>query len=266
VPNIGTIRPVDTGLRDSVVLVTGASRGIGAATARRFAGEGAAVVVNYRERADAAEALAAELPDAIAVKADVSREEDVDRLFAAALDRYGRIDVCVCNAAVYEPDAPAATMDAARFRRVVDTNLTGTFLTARAFLRVVGRQRSGTIVLVGSTAGLFGEEGQADYAASKAAITGGLLPTLKNEIVRLAPGGRVNAVCPGWTRTDMAEAALAVPGAVDRATRTMALRKVAEPDDVAWQIVVLASDRLSGHVSGQVVVVAGGMEGRLLHE
>jgi hypothetical protein len=79
-------------------------------------------------------------------------------------------------------------------------------------------------------------------------------------------GVRVNAVCPGWTETEMAAPALTEPGRLERITQTMPLRKVAQPDDVAWQVVVLASDRLSGHVSGQVIVVAGGMEGRLLHE
>ena len=257
---------MDTDLAGRVVLITGAARGIGAATARAFAGEGARVVVNYHTSRELAGELAVSLPDAIAVQADVSDEAEVDRLFAAAVERYGRIDVCVCNAAVYSPPAPAVDIDAARFRRIVDTNLVGTFLVARAFLRRVREQGSGNLILVGSTAGIFGEEGQADYAATKAALTGGLLPTLKNEIARLAPLGRVNAVCPGWTETEMAAPALSEAGRLERITRTMPLRKVAQPDDVAWQIVVLASDRLSGHVSGQVIVVAGGMEGRLLHE
>jgi 3-oxoacyl-[acyl-carrier protein] reductase len=257
---------VDTDLAGRVVLITGAARGIGAATARAFAGEGARVVVNYLTSRDEAEALAASLPDAIAVQADVSDEGEIDRLFAAVVDRYGRVDVCVCNAAIYSPAAPAVDIDADRFRRIVDTNLVGTFLVARAFLRRVREQGSGNLILIGSTAGIFGEEGQADYAATKAALTGGLLPTLKNEIARLAPLGRVNAVCPGWTETEMAAPALSEPGRLDRITQTMPLRKVAQPDDVAWQVVVLASDRLSGHISGQVVVVAGGMEGRLLHE
>jgi 3-oxoacyl-[acyl-carrier protein] reductase len=257
---------VDTDLAGRVVLITGAARGIGAATARAFAGEGARVVGNYLTSRDEAEALAASLPDAIAVQADVSDEGEIDRLFAAVVDRYGRVDVCVCNAAIYSPAAPAVDIDADRFRRIVDTNLVGTFLVARAFLRRVREQGSGNLILIGSTAGIFGEEGQADYAATKAALTGGLLPTLKNEIARLAPLGRVNAVCPGWTETEMAAPALTEPGRLDRITQTMPLRKVAQPDDVAWQVVVLASDRLSGHISGQVVVVAGGMEGRLLHE
>jgi 3-oxoacyl-[acyl-carrier protein] reductase len=257
---------VDAGLAGSVALVTGASRGIGAATARALAAEGARVVVHYRSGRAEAEALAESLPDAVAVPADVTREADVDALFAAAVERYGRIDVCVANAGVWpEEHVPVAEMLLARFERTLAVDLVGVFLTARAFLRQVAVQRSGSLVLVGSTAGLVGEEGHADYAAAKAAITGGLLPSLKNEIVRVAANGRVNAVCPGWTATEMAADALAVPGAVERATRTMALRKVAAPEDVAAQIVVLASDRISGHVTGQVVAVAGGMEGRVLH-
>jgi 3-oxoacyl-[acyl-carrier protein] reductase len=258
---------METGLADRVVLITGASRGIGAVTARAFAAEGARVVVGYRAEREKAEALAAELGDAMAFGADISVEDEVDAMFAAAVERYGRIDVCVANAAVAERQfTPLAEMSAERMRKVVDVNLVGTMLTARAFLRQVAVQGEGNLVLVASTAGIFGEEGMSDYAATKAALIGGLLTSLKNEIVRLAPLGRVNAVCPGWTRTEMADFALSRPGVVDRATRTMALRKVAEPADVANQIVVLASDRLSGHVSGQAITVAGGMEGRLLHE
>ena len=94
----------------------------------------------------------------------------------------------------------------------------------------------------------------------------GLLLSLKNEIVRIAPRGRVNVVSPGWTESPMTRTTLADPELVRRVTRTMPLRKVARPEDVARQVVVLASDELSGHVTGQVVTVAGGMEGRLLNE
>jgi 3-oxoacyl-[acyl-carrier protein] reductase len=257
---------MDSGLAGSVALVTGASRGIGAATARLLAAEGARVVVHYRSGRDEAEALARSLPDAVALPADVASEDEVDALFAAAIERYGRLDVCVANAGVWPEEAvPVAEMTLERFTRTIAVDLVGVFLTARAFLRQVAVQRSGSLVLVGSTAGLVGEEGHADYAAAKSAVTGGLLLSLKNEIVRVAPNGRVNAVAPGWTATEMAEEALGVPGALERATRTMALRKVATADDIATQIVVLASDRLSGHVTGEVVRVAGGMEGRLLH-
>jgi 3-oxoacyl-[acyl-carrier protein] reductase len=129
----------------------------------------------------------------------------------------------------------------------------------------VERSGHGSLVLVGSTAGVFGEAGHADYAPAKSAILGGLLLSLKNEIVRIAPRGRVNAVAPGWTESPMTRG-LVDPDRVSAVSRTMALRKVAQPDDVAAQVVVLASDVLSGHVSGQVVVVAGGMEGRVVHD
>ena len=143
-------------------------------------------------------------------------------------------------------------------------NLTTTFLVARAFLREVARNGHGSLVLVGSTAGNYGEAGHADYAAAKSAVTGGLLLSLKNEIARIAPLGRVNAVAPGWTESPMTRG-LVDPEQVRAVSRTMALRKVAQPEDVAAQVVVLASDTLSGHVTGQVVTVAGGMEGRTIH-
>src|SRR4029077_3421772 len=114
-----------------------------------------------------------------------------------------------------------------------------------------------------STAGRFGEANHADYAAAKSAIQVGLLLSLKNEIVRIAPLGRVNAVAPGWTVTEMTRGKLD-PDDIARVTRTMALQKVAVADDIARAVVVLASDELSGHVTGELVTVAGGMEGRTL--
>jgi 3-oxoacyl-[acyl-carrier protein] reductase len=111
---------------------------------------------------------------------------------------------------------------------------------------------------------VFGEAGHADYAAAKSAITGGLLLSLKNEIARIAPLGRVNAVAPGWTESPMTRG-LVDPEHVRAVSRTMALRKVAQPEDIAAQVVVLASDTLSGHVTGQLIVAAGGMEGRVVH-
>jgi len=118
---------------------------------------------------------------------------------------------------------------------------------------------------VSSTAAVFGEANHADYAAAKAGMAYGLTHSLKNEIVRLAPLGRVNCVCPGWTDTPMAAGHTDDPAAVHRATATMALRKVARPEDIAAAIVFLTSDRLAGHISGAVLTIAGGMEGRLLH-
>ena len=151
-----------------------------------------------------------------------------------------------------------------RWEATLRANLTATFLTARASCA----RSSGPGTAISSSSarrpGRFGEAGHADYAAAKSALQVGLLLSLKNEIVRIAPRGRVNAVAPGWTYSPMTRGALD-PEVVDRITRTMALRKVASADDIARAVVVLASDELSGHISGELVTVAGGMEGRTLH-
>ena len=160
--------------------------------------------------------------------------------------------------------SPCGSCRSSAGSQTLRSNLTATFLTARAFLREVERNGRGNLVLVGSTAGRFGEAGHADYAAAKSAIQVGLLLSLKNEIVRVAAGGRVNAVAPGWTYSPMTRGALD-PEVVERISRTMALRKVATADDIARAVLVLASDELSGHISGELVTVAGGMEGRTIH-
>jgi 3-oxoacyl-[acyl-carrier protein] reductase len=252
---------METGLAGKRVLVTGASGGIGGACARAFAAEGGEVVVHYHRGRDRAEALAAELGGAPLVQADLREEAEADRLFAEA----GALDVCAAVAGVWpEEDVPLWELPLSRWEETMRANLTATFLTARGFLREVAERGHGSLVLVGSTAGLFGEAGHADYAAAKSAIVRGLLLSLKNEVVRIGPRARVNAVAPGWTESPMTRESL-TQETLDRVTRTMALRKVAQPDDVARQVVVLASDELSGHVTGQVVSIAGGMEGRVIH-
>jgi 3-oxoacyl-[acyl-carrier protein] reductase len=257
---------VETGLAGAGVVVTGASGGIGGACARAFATEGARVLVHYNRGEDRARALAADLGDAPLAQADLTSESDVERLFAEGRSALGTIEVCAAVAGVYpREDAPLWELDLERFERTIAENLTATFLTARAFLREVEASGRGALVLVGSTAGRFGEAGHADYAAAKAAIQVGLLRSLKNEVARLGPGVRVNAVAPGWTASPMTRGMLADED-VRRITRTMPLRKVATPEDVAAQVVVLASERLSGHVTGELVTVAGGMEGRVVHE
>jgi 3-oxoacyl-[acyl-carrier protein] reductase len=257
---------VETGLAGKGVLVTGASGGIGAACARAFAAEGARVAVHYHRGEERAREVAATLDGAPVLQADLTDEHEVDRLFAEARSALGRIDVCAAVAGVWpSQDVPVWELPLERWEQTVRQNLTSTFLTARGFLREVERTGHGSLVLVGSTAGLVGEAGHADYAAAKSALLGGLLLSLKNEVVRIAPRARVNAVAPGWTETPMTRGHVD-PKAVRNVTRTMALGKIAEPDDVARQVVVLASDELSGHVTGQVVTVAGGMEGRVIHE
>ena len=257
---------MDSGLAGKGVVVTGASGGIGAACARLFAAEGAQVLVHYHRGEERARALAAQLGGAAVAQADLTVEADVERLFAEARAALGSVDVCAAVAGVWPADdVPVWELSLERWEETLRQNLTATFLTARGFLREVACSGHGSLVLVGSTAGRFGEAGHADYAAAKSALQGGLLLSLKNEVTRIAPLARVNAVAPGWTESPMTRG-LVDDEAVRRISRTMALRRVAQAEDVAAQVVVLASDVLSGHVTGQLVTVAGGMEGRTVHE
>jgi len=256
---------VETGLAGKGVLVTGGAGGIGSACVHAFAAEGARVAIHYRTSRDHAEELARET-GGVALQADLTVEDEVASLFKAAERELGGIEACAAVAGAWpREDEPVWNLPLERWEATLRANLTATFLTARAFLRLVERSGHGSLVLVGSTAGRFGEAGHADYAAAKAAIQVGLLLSLKNEIVRIAPRGRVNAVAPGWTYSPMTRGELDEE-LVTRLSRTMALREVAQAEDVARAVVVLASDELSGHVTGELVTVAGGMEGRTVHE
>ena len=255
---------MDTGLRDKAVMVTGGGGGIGSAVVREFAKEGARVCVHYRTSGERAAALASEV-DGIAVQADLTNEAEVRALFDDAIRQLGRLDVLIANAGWWpSEDVPVWEMSYDRWRSTIAVDLDSVFLCCRAFLKHVASTGRGNIVLISSTAGVFGEAGHADYAAAKGALASGLLKSLKNEIVRIAPKGRVNTIAPGWTLTEMARDALDDPEALPRITRTMALDKVGNAEDVARVAVALASDEISGHVTGEIVTVAGGMEGRTL--
>jgi 3-oxoacyl-[acyl-carrier protein] reductase len=255
---------MDLGLEGTGALVTGASGGIGSAVARALAAEGARVAVHYHTHRETAEALAAEI-GGVPLSADLRDPDEADALVPAAVAALGRLDACVANAGTRpSEDVPIADMPIDRWRATLDSNLTATFLTARAFLRHVEGTGEGALVMVASTAGVFGEAGHADYAAAKAAIADGLLLSLKNEVVRTAPRARVNVVAPGGTASPMTATDL-TPELVGRVMATMALRKIGETTDIAQAVVWLCSPIAAGHVTGQVVTVAGGMEGRLLH-
>jgi 3-oxoacyl-[acyl-carrier protein] reductase len=254
---------MDLGLSNKVVFVTGASRGIGAELVRAFVAEGAHVAACSRGGVVASEYV-------VPVTADVRSPDALASAMEAALEVLGRVDVCVANAGIWPPEVlPFDAVPEARVREVVETDLLGAMWTARAFLaalRKTGPRPDGdgaSLVLIGSTAGRFGEAGHAEYAACKAALRG-LSLSLKNEIVRIDPWARVNLVDPGWTVTPMAEETLRATGQIDAVTRTMPLRRVASPSDVAAAVLFFASPVLSRHVSGEALTVAGGMEGRVL--
>jgi 3-oxoacyl-[acyl-carrier protein] reductase len=264
---------MNTNLAGKVILITGASGGIGSAIARKFAEEGAKLVLHCHRDRDGARELQRELEaaESIVVAADLTKESQVTKLFARAVNQFGRVDTLAANAGSWETrDVPLHRLPLKQWRTTLDGVLTSTFLCVRDFFRLVAKQKCGNAVLIGSTAAVFGEAGHADYAAAKAAIAFGLTRTLKNELSRLAPhtrnycGGRINCVCPGWTVVPRNATKLTNAKTVRNVTATMALPQIARPDDIANAVVFLSSDALARHITGQTLVIAGGMEGRLL--
>jgi len=254
-------------------MITGASGGIGSGIARAFAAEGARLVLHYHRGRAKVDALRGELEstDSLAVRADLASEIDTRRLFAQAAKHFGRVDILVANAGAWETrDVALHQMSLRQWRQTLDGVLTTAFLSLREFMRLVAKQKQGNAVLIGSTAAVFGEAGHADYASGKAAIAYGLTRSLKNEIARLAPhtrtycGGRVNCICPGWTVVPRLAAKLGDEKMIRKVTATMALPQLGRPADIAAAAVFLSSDALARHITGQTLVVAGGMEGRLL--
>ena len=261
---------MDSGLQGKTAIVTGASGGIGREIVRQYIGEGANVVMHYFRGQERAEAIAAEFPaeQILLAKADLRNEAEVAAMFGAAQERFGGLHVLAANAGVW-PTAHETIreMSLKRWDETVLVDMTSVFLCIREFLnRAENSQLSDpAIVMIGSTAGHFGEAGHGDYAASKSGLMHGLLMSLKNEIVDVAPRGRVNIVCPGWTLTEMARDLTNNQDAMIRALQTIPLKKFGKPEDVASAVVFLSSNRLAGHVTGESLFVSGGMEGRVLH-
>lgn len=243
-----------------LVIITGGSRGIGAATARLAAAAGYRVALTYRTRADAAGAVVAAIAQAgghaEAFQADVSREDDVLRLFRQ-VDGLGTVSGLVNNAGTLEPQSRVDAMDAARLTRVLAANVTGSFLCAREAVRRMSSRyggAGGAIVNVSSMAAAIGSPNEyVDYAAAKGAIdsfTRGLAREVATE------GIRVNAVRPGPVYTDI-HASGGEPGRVDRVKDAVPMKRGGEPDEIAKAILWLLSDEAS-YVTGALLDVSGG--------
>lgn len=266
---------MDTGLKNHVAIVTGASGGIGREIALALIEEGAKVALHGNNSFDEMVEFVDGQPwkdQTHCVRFDVSDRAAVQTGFDEVNERFGRIDVCAANAGIWPKEGvPLHEIGEERLRRTVDTNLMGSIFTAQAFvgqLARLGPRDDGdgsSLVFTGSTAARFGERHHADYSLAKSGLYG-VMRSMKNEIPAVDPYGRVNVVEPGWTATHMARPALAVDDNVRRVVRTMALRQIGHARDIARAVVFLASPRLSRHVSGEALTVAGGMEGRILWE
>ena len=243
-------------LKDRVAIVTGGSRGIGRATAIRLAEAGAHVVVNYAHNDAAAAEVASALKDngvtAVAVRADVADAAQASLLNDYAVENFGRVDVLVANAGIWR-GAKVEDMTESLWDEVLDTNLKGTWAACRAVVPAMKQRKSGSIIIVSSTAGQRGEAFYSNYAASK----GGQISFAKSLSSELAPHIRVNCVAPGWVDTELNDPVFSDGRYKDEVARAIPLQRIASPDDVALSIAFLASD-WARHITGEVLNLNGG--------
>ncbi len=241
-------------LENKVAIVTGASRGIGRATALALAVEGANVVVNYASSQESADRVVAEIAAnggaAIALPADVSKADQVDALISAVIEKWGQVDVLVNNAGITR-DTLLLRMKPEDWQAVIDLNLTGVFLCTRAVSKLMLKQRSGRIINITSVAGQIGNPGQANYSAAKAGVIG-FTRTVAKELA--SRGITVNAVAPGFIATDMTTNLNAEP-----ILQFIPLGRYGQPEEVAGLIRFLAADPAAAYITGQVMNVDGGM-------
>lgn len=244
------------------IIITGASRGIGAATALMAAGAGFSVCVNYRQDRKAAESIVGQIlgagQQAIAVAADVSNKDDVSRLFGTAEEQLGSMTALVNNAAILETQIDFAGIDAARLARILQVNVVGAFLCAQAAVKRMSAANGGNgggIVNVSSVAARTGAPHEyVDYAMSKGALDS-MTAGLAREVAPL--GIRVNTVRPGFIYTEM-HAGGGEPGRVDRLRSNIPLQRGGEPEEVARAIMWLLSDA-AAYAVGSVIDVTGGV-------
>ena len=241
-------------LQGKVAVVTGASRGIGRAIALALAGEGASVAVNYSSSGAAAEAVVAEIQavgtEAIAVQADVSKADQVERFMSAVMEKWGRVDVLVNNAGITR-DTLLLRMDLGQWQAVIDLNLTGVFLCTKIISKIMLKQKSGRIVNIASVAGQMGNPGQANYSAAKAGVIG-FTKTVAKELS--SRGITVNAVAPGFIETDMTDGLK-----TDDILKFIPLGRYGQPEEIAGMVRFLAADPAASYITGQTFNVDGGM-------
>jgi 3-oxoacyl-[acyl-carrier protein] reductase len=247
----------DLQLVGRVAIITGASRGIGRAVVGRLAEKGVHVVVNYLGRREAAEEVVSSARemgvDAISVQGDVSNLKDAEKVVAAAIAHFKRVDILICNAGIWE-GAPVESMPEEIWNRTIDTNLKGTWTLCRAAVPHMKQRGYGRIVIVSSTAGQRGEANYSNYAASK----GGQISLTKALSTELGPYGiTVNAVAPGWVDTEMSSESLGDESERKSIEAIIPLGRVATADDIARPIVFLCSD-WARHITGEILNVNGG--------